>query len=172
MRALTTLLAAAAMAAFTDAAMAEPVSIAPIAIAPELQTKFDETYGAREAEYLRTDVLNRVGRELQAEGFTLEEGAGLRVAVTINAATPNRPTFEQLRAKPGLDYARSFGIGGASLTAVITRPGAADQTVTYRWFENDIEFAPYRATWSDAQRAIRRFADEVADAAKAGAPTS
>jgi hypothetical protein len=166
---LTAAMAAAISAGLMATALAEPVAIAPVAISQELQAEFDDTYGAREADYLKTDVLNRLGRELQAQGFTLNEAGPLRIAVTIEAAKPNRPTFEQLRAKPGLDYARSFGVGGASLSATISRPGQADQAVRYRWFETDIEFAPYRSTWSDAQRAVRRFSAEVAKAAKADA---
>jgi hypothetical protein len=163
---------AVAMIALTGAAAAEPVTIAPVAVSTELQAEIDNTLGAREADYLKTDVLNRLGRELQAQGFTLSESAPLQIAVTIEAAKPNRPTFEQLRATPGLDFARSFSVGGASLTAKISRQGQADETVRYRWFDSDIEFARYRSTWSDAQRAIRRFSSDVAKAAKGGAPAA
>lgn len=173
MRTIVSLLVAGAALAW-GAASAQTIAVQPITIAPALQAEFDRTYGAREAAYLKTDILDRLGKELAQEGLSLTQGpADLVLSVTLEAAKPNRPTFQQLLDKPGLDYFRSFGIGGASLTGRLeTRDGGLVREVVRHWYETDIAFANTKSTWSDAQRAIRQFADEAARAAADARPSS
>ena len=70
---------------------------------------------------------------------------------------PNRPTFKQMSDKPGLSF-ESFGVGGARIEG---RAVAADGVATplgYSYYEPDIAQAAMRATWSDAEWTIDRFA--------------
>lgn len=166
MRFFATLIAAIAFSASASLAHAETLHIKPIAVSAEAQEKFDETYGAREIATLSTDIMNRLGRELREEGVAFSETAGgLTLTITLEDAVPNRPTFKQLIDRPGLDALRSFGVGGATLSATIAGPdGAVLQTVRTRYYERDIEWAEGQSTWGDAQRAIRRFADQTAQA--------
>ena len=86
-----------------------------------------------------------------------------RVDVEIVNAKPNRPTFEQLGAEPGLDAMRSISIGGMSLIGTAyDAEGNVIATQEYEWYENNIRDVIGSATWTDANRASRRFAKKFA----------
>src|SRR5262249_29618578 len=90
-------------------------------------------------------------------------GAPVRIETTIVSARPNKPTFQQLIAQPGLDYGLSFGTGGAELTAVLRGPdGAALGEVHHTYYSYDLRYVYTFTTWGDADRAISRFARKVA----------
>jgi hypothetical protein len=76
--------------------------------------------------------------------------------------------MQQLAAEPDLDYIRSFSIGGAELHAVLRdAEGNVLTEVDHRNYNQTLsEFhgSPPATTWSEARRAIRRFAEKVADA--------
>lgn len=160
------LLASAAFAAFAPAALAGPVTLAPVSFSPEFQTALDEDMGAREGEVLREAVTEAVSSALARRGANLGPG-GIVVEIAILDADPNRPTMQQLVHTPGLDYGRSLSIGGAELSAVIRgADGAVISEVTHRRYNTDLTDAASfsLATWSEARRAIRQFAAKVADA--------
>ncbi len=164
--------AAFAMAlAFAQPASAAPVKLAPIAVSAELQTALDDELGAREGETLRRAVTTSVTAALVRHGATIADGAPLVVEITIVDADPNRPTFEQLSARPGLDMARSISIGGAELHAILR--GADGQPISEvdhrRYSHSLIELTGGENTWTDARQAIRQFAEKVADAYAASA---
>lgn len=179
---LTALLAAAAIAAPASAFQgfdanyaAEPygpVVIADIMIGPELAEKVDE-YGAREIDRLTGRLHDDLSRELAGMGWLgSDTSAAALLHVTIQDATPNRPTFAQMGSRPGLDF-RSFGLGGAELTAELrTADGALIASYEYDWSGTDIRFAQYSSTWTDTFRTFDRFAsrlaDSLADAAQSG----
>ncbi len=126
----------------------------------DFQEKLSEELGEREGERLSEYVTKALEDAFAKRGVDVA-----RVEVTIEDAKPNRPTFEQLSREPGLDFARSISIGGADLTAIAY--DAAGNVVTeidYDWFENDIRDVVASATWTDARRATRRFANKVAEA--------
>lgn len=159
-------LASLLFAAIAPAALAAPVSLAPVAFSQEFQTELDENLGAREGDELRQAVTEAVSRALAERGASLGPG-GVSIEITILDADPNRPTLEQLSARPGLDYIRSLSVGGADLSAVIRgADGVALSEVTHRRYNTDITEVAMGAntTWSEARRAIRRFAEKVADA--------
>lgn len=170
---LRSMIAAVTFAMSAGVAHAETVQIKPVEIAPALQTEFEKTYGLREAEYLKTDVLSQVARELKGRSIDVTVAAAPRVVtITLEKATPSRPTFQQVMDRPGLDAFRSFGLGGAVVSARITDAnGALVREVRTRYYEYDIRWSATQSTWGDAQRAIRRFADETAEAV-AGRPAS
>lgn len=164
MRIATAIAAAAFM--FSTAAFAAPVSIAPVTFSPELEETIAEEYGAREGEYLRDAVTEALSRALARRGATVTDGAPVTVEVTIVDADPNRPTFEQLGHRPGLDPLRSISIGGAELRAVLRdSSGETISEVTHRRYNHDLrEVTGAESTWTEARHAIRQFATKVADA--------
>jgi hypothetical protein len=158
------LIAAALVAA--PAAMAQSATLAPVTFTPEFQKTLEEDYGVKEGETLAAEVRQQLERALKRQGGGLSETAPLKISVTIEDAKPNKPTFKQLGDKTGLSYALSFGIGGASLKAtILDASGKPLRDVAYSWYSFDIRDAQISSTWSDADRVIRRFSTEVAEAA-------
>lgn len=157
------LLAIAAAIALTAPSVAQqPVSIAEIHFGPALMEKADE-YGQRELDHLasltRSALEHELGGQLGAGGYILE--------VTILNADPNRPTLEQMSGRPALSP-RSISIGGADLEGVLySADGSPVETYRYGWRAHSIDDAVGAAQWSDARRAIRRFANEVGDGVRA-----
>lgn len=149
-----------------------PVLIADITIGPELAAKVDE-YGAREIDRLTGRLHDDLSREFAEMGWLgTDTSAAALLYVTIQDATPNRPTFAQMGRQPGLDF-RSFGLGGAELTAELrTADGAVLATYAYDWTGTDIRFAQYSSTWTDTFRTFDRFAmrlsDSLEEAARSG----
>jgi len=156
---------AIAALAFANAASAAPVSLQPVSFSPEFQTSLNDDLGPREGEILSHDVTAAVSRALAARGATIGAG-GVTIEISIVDADPNRPTLQQLSAQPSLDAARSVSIGGAELHAVIRDAGGAVLSeVNHRsgsYTLTDLVGPP--TTWTDAHRAIRQFANKVADA--------
>lgn len=168
---LTSALAGAAALAFAQLAYASPVTLAPVSFSPEFQAELDAELGAREGRVLQRAVVDAVSRELAERGATLSEGAPVTVEISIIDATPNRPTMQQLVDTPGLDAINSVSIGGAELRAVLR--GADGQTlseVTHRRYNYNLtDVSGAATTWTEARRAIRQFANKVADAYVANA---
>ena len=56
-----------------------------------------------------------------------------------------------------------FGNGGAAIEGqLIAAGGEQVGKMSYAWYENDIEWAATGGTWSDANRALDRFASKTA----------
>lgn len=168
------LFAAAAVSAlalaFAAPASAAPVTIRPATIDAELQKEFEDNYGTREIAVLQKAIAGALERELTAAGATVGDGAPIAIETTLVNAKPSRPTFQQAIDQPGLDTVRSVSLGGAELRARVVRAdGTTLQEVTHKWYEYDLLFSDAATTWSDARRAIRRFADKVGDAYRANA---
>lgn len=160
------LMVTAAALAFAQGAMAAPISIAPVTISEELQTRIDEELGAREADYLRDEVTEATTEAMARRGESVSANAPLTLEVTILDAKPNRPTFHQLSTTPGLDMALSRSLGGANLRGVLrTSDGRVVREITHRRYNYSLDEVEAYTTWTEASRAIRRFADKVADAA-------
>jgi hypothetical protein len=167
-------LIACALALLAAPVLAAPVQISPATATADFQTKLDRDIGAKELAVLSDYARDRLTRELTARGAQVGAPGGITISVVVRDATPNKPTFQQLMKKPGLSYGLSFGLGGADLEATITNTAGVSQTVRYKWYETDISQSFATWTWSDAHRAIRRFAVEVAKAyaAAPGAPAA
>lgn len=150
------LLAAAALGLAT-AASATPVTVT---YSEDFAEKLVEDIGEREGARLSDEVIDDITREFEKRGI---EAA--RVEVTILDAKPNRPTFEQLSARPGLDAIRSISIGGMDLHGkAFDSSGEVIVDLQYDWFESDITLAVGAGTWTDAHRASNRFARRFAEA--------
>lgn len=155
---------ATAVLAFAQSAAA--VTVAPVSFSPEFQTKLSEELGVREGEYLRTQVETAVHRALAQRGVDVNDAGGA-IEIVIIDADPNRPTMRQLAAQPGLDFGRSISIGGAELRAVVRGAGGEILAeVDHRRYNHTISEVAQMAsaTWSEAHRSIRAFANKVADA--------
>lgn len=120
-------------------------------------------YGERELDKLTDRLQSRMEKRLAKEGVAVDDNAGTVLRLVIKDARNNRPTFKQMSKEPGLSF-RSFGTGGATLEAeIIAAGGTSLGTMSYAWYETNIEDAAYGGTWSDAYRAFDRFTRKVAD---------
>ncbi|OQW60943.1 MAG: hypothetical protein A4S17_02220 [Proteobacteria bacterium HN_bin10] len=148
------LAATAALLAIASPAFAQST---PVSFSPEFQQALEEDLGAREGEVLRAAVIDAIDAEFARRGASTPSG----ITVTIVDAAPNRPTMQQLRDQPGLDSVRSISIGGAELRATLPN----GEVVTHRRYNHSLsDLSGAASTWTEAHRAIRRFAVKVADA--------
>jgi len=142
------------------------LAILPTAAATEVAVTYSDdfaeeltdNYGEREGETLTEEIIEDLDRAFAKAGVS-----PARVDVTIVDAKPNRPTFEQMSDRPGLDPFRSISIGGMELTGTADDgEGNVIATQEYEWFESNIRDVIGSATWTDANRASRRFAKKFA----------
>lgn len=150
------LLSAAVLLVGATAALAAPASVT-VGVSPELQKKFDKTYGVREAVLLTADLQASVEKTLTRAGA--HDGA--RIELMLTDAKPNRPTFKQLGDTPGLSM-QSFGVGGAAISGKIVAADGTETPLSYRWYETDIRQASFNWIWSDAEWTFDRFARRLA----------
>lgn len=146
----------AALLASAANAAAAPASVT-VGIAPELQKKFDKTYGQREAVLLTADLKSSVEKSLEKKPAY----DGARIELTLTDVKPNRPTFKQLGDTPGLSF-ESFGIGGAAVEGKVVRADGTETPVKFDWYETDIRQAHAEWVWSDAEWAFDRLARKLA----------
>ncbi len=120
-------------------------------------------YGERELTRLAARLEKRMEDRLVRQGLEISENAAQTLRITLTDARPNRPTPRQMSKSPGLSF-QSFGIGGASFEGeLVSSSGESKGTISYAWYDTDIRDAYYTAgTWSDAYRAIDRFAKKTA----------
>jgi hypothetical protein len=125
---------------------------------PEFQKKLDKDLGIREAKVLSDSVAHKIEKNFARQGVTADH-----VVVTIDDATPNRPTFGQVSNKIGLDPIRSISIGGAKLSGTAyDASGKELGSLSYDWYETDISQVRGYATWTDAEYTFDRFANRLA----------
>ncbi len=149
------LLAAAALLAAGSAHADQPAGDITVAVGPKLQAKANDL-GARELEYLATDLRNNVRHALDhAHG-----PRPLKVDLVIEDAVPNRPTFNQLGRTPGLSL-RSIGLGGARISGTVTYADGVDRPLREQFFETDLIDVRGGDTWFDASRAFDRVAYDI-----------
>ncbi len=148
----------AAVMAFSAApAMAEPALIS-VALGPDLQEKADEL-GPREVQEQADRLAELVGRALARDG----DLDGARIELVLTDLKPNRPTFQQLSDRPGLDGHRSRSIGGATIEGQITTADGRTLPVRYDWYSSSLADVWGVNRWSDADRAYRRLAVNLTD---------
>ncbi len=128
-------------------------------ISPAFQEKLDKDYGVRETKVLTSYLTSKIESHFTRQGVKAD-----RVVVTIEDAKPNRPTFEQVSEKPGLDPIRSISLGGAHITGIAyDASGKEIGTLDYDWYETSLENTIASTTWTDARWSIDRFARRFAD---------
>jgi len=148
---------AAVLAFSAGPAAAEPALIS-VSLGPDLQDKADEL-GPREVQQQADRLAELVGRALAREG----DLDGARIELVLTDLRPNRPTFQQLADRPGLDGHRSVSIGGAAIEGQITTADGRVVPVRYDWFSSNLGDVRGFGVWQDADRAYRRLADNLAD---------
>ena len=118
-------------------------------------------YGEKDLIRLEERLQRKIVEQLSKRGIEVNDSATTILSLVITDADPNRPTFKQLSKNPSQSY-RSFGLGGAEFSGTMTSADQQVGTVSYAWYESDIRDASYGSTWSDANRAIDRFAKKTA----------
>ena len=120
--------------------------------------ELSDNYGEREGETLTEEIIKDLDRAFAKVGVD-----PARVDITIVDAKPNRPTFEQLSSRPGLDAIRSISIGGMELVGTAyDADGNVIASQEYGWFENNLRDVVGAGVWTDANRASSRFAKKMA----------
>lgn len=120
----------------------------------KFQKQLESDLGIREGEILSKSIIANIDKVFSKTSIN-----PLRVVVTIEGAKPNKPTMQQLIGNAGLSHSSSFGVGGMALRATVIDPNGEHSTqIRKSWYSNDIYSAKYTGTWSDANRASRRFA--------------
>ncbi len=116
-----------------------------------------ERWGPQDVSYLKRELRKKVVQRLRAKNL-MTDGKGARLALTIVAVTPNRPTLQAMTKRQGLDF-RSFGLGGAEIAArLIAADGKDLGQMHYRWYEQQLhEFSDSKTIWFDARRAFDKF---------------
>ena len=148
---------AAVLAVAAGPALADPASIT-VTVGPDLQQRADEL-GER-------DVRDQADRLAEVVRNALERSGGLdgaRIDLVLTDLKPNRPTFQQMAERPGLDGHRSLSIGGAAIEGSITTADGQVLPVRYDWYSNSLAEVRGYSTWQDADRAYERLASRLAD---------
>lgn len=138
-------------------AQADPAGV-NVSIGPDVRRAASEL-GRSEVDRQTERLAEVITRELTRRGAL--DGATLNLVVT--GLKPNRPTFEQMASRPGLDGQRSVSIGGASIEGEIITASGERIPVAYDWYSYSIAEVQGFTTWQDADRAYARFADNLAE---------
>ncbi len=141
-------------------ALVAPASAVTVEVSQSdaFKEKLADDYGEREAAVLTEALQSRIERAFEKAGVD-----AAKVTVVIEDARPNRPTFQQLSDRIGLDGMRSISVGGAKVTGTAyDASGAEIGELEYKWYETDISQAVGVSTWHDAKWAFDRFARKFA----------
>lgn len=158
MRTISFLAAAGVAAALAGAAHAQPAEVT-VTLGDRLEREAGRELGQAEVAEQARALEARLERELASN--PAYEGA--RIHLVLTDVAPNRPTRQQLSDTPGLDYIRSFSVGGAAIEGEITTADGQVRPVRYDWYSHDIRNARYQSTWQDADRAFMRFSRRLAE---------
>lgn len=142
--------------AMAASAQAQTASVT-VAIGPELQRDPD-SLGDREVREQADRLASVVVRTLDRRDAL----DGARINLVLTDLKPNRPTFQQMAHRPGLDGQRSVSIGGATIEGEIITADGQRIPVRYDWYSNNIAEVHGFTTWQDAERAYSRFAGALA----------
>jgi hypothetical protein len=158
MRTISFLAAAGVAAALAGAAHAQPADVT-VTIGDRLDREAARELGQAEVADQARALEARLERELASN--PAYEGA--RIHLVLTDVAPNRPTRQQLNDTPGLDYIRSFSVGGAAIEGEIVTADGQARPVQYDWYSHDIRDSRYMSTWQDADRAFTRFSRRLAE---------
>jgi len=141
---------------------------AQVAFAPPAEAKF-QRYGKNEELILQGRILEAVSKACEAH-----LPPGVSINVIVEDVAPTYPTPEQLNDNPTLDPVKTHYLGGAALTgSLLGDHGQVLTTVTHRYYPPTIRLHSERYDpWSDADRAIAQFADQLGAACRHLAPGS
>ena len=157
MRTISFLAAAGIAAALAGAAHAQPE--VTVTIGDRLDQEAARELGQAEVADQARALENRLERELASNPAY----DGARINLVLTDVAPNRPTRQQMNNTPGLDYIRSFSVGGAAIEGEVITADGQVRPVQYDWYSHDIRDSRYMGTWQDADRAFMRFSRQLAD---------
>lgn len=143
-----------------------PVLAQTLAEPPTINVTLGSDLRAQVEELGERDVSEQATRLVGVVQSTLiDRGAlnGATINLVLTDLKPNRPTFQQLVDRPGLDGMRSVSIGGATVEGTITTADGQVFPVKYDWYSNSLADVRGFSTWQDADRAYRRLAVNLAD---------
>jgi hypothetical protein len=131
-----------------------------VAFDPAVTALMQRTYGLKEADVLRSDILAAVAKEQSHAPIP----DGLIVKVTVRKVMPTHPTMQQQLDDPSLSPARTRYLGGAELVGeVLDAKQQVLATVNYRNFADVLPAgSPSLDPWADARQAIDAFAAKLA----------
>mgnify|MGYP005813775631 CR=1 FL=1 len=158
MRRFSFLAAAGVAAALAGAAQAQPADVT-VTIGDRLDREASRELGQDEVAEQARALEARLERELASNPAY----DGARIHLVLTDVAPNRPTRHQLNNTPGLDYMRSFSVGGAAIEGEVITADGQTRPVHYDWYSHDIRDARFQGTWQDADRAFMRFSRQLAD---------
>lgn len=156
MRRFAILAPLAAVLAVATPSLADPT--VTVRIGPDLQEKVDDL-GAPEVND-QIERLTQVVQRVLAERGVLD---GATVDLVLTDLKPNKPTFEQLTDRPGLDFIRSQSLGGAAFEGQVTTADGRVEPVKYDWYSTNLRDVQGYTTWQDAHRAYQRLAVNLAE---------
>lgn len=146
---------AAVLAVAATPALAEPASIS-VTVGDDLQV---DELGQRDVQAQTARLEDAVRRALARSGAL----DGAHIELVLTDLKPNRPTFQQMVDRPGLDGLRSLSIGGATIEGRITTADGRTEPVRYDWYSTSLAEVRGAHTWQDADRAYRRLAGNLAE---------
>ncbi len=158
MRRLAFLAPLGAVLAVAGAAAADPAAVT-VTLGPDLKEDAAEL-GERDVRQQADRLAEVVRRALAGGGGELD---GARIDLVLTDLKPNRPTFEQMARRPGLDGHRSLSIGGAAIEGSITTADGRVLPVRYDWYTSSLADVRGYTTWQDADRAYDRLAARRVD---------
>ncbi|MFT4956075.1 MAG: hypothetical protein ACI8U3_002475 [Brevundimonas sp.] len=156
MRTISFLAAAGVAAALAGAASAQPE--VTVTIGDRLDREASRELGQAEVADQARALEARLERELASNPAY----DGARINLVLTDVAPNRPTRQQLSDTPGLDYIRSFSVGGAAIEGEVITADGQTRPVQHDWYSHDIRDSRYMSTWQDADRAFMRFSRRLA----------
>jgi hypothetical protein len=144
------------------AALCSAAPVTQVAFAPPAEAKFDR-YGKNEEVVLQGRILEAISKACHAS-----LPPGVTINIVVEDVAPSYPTQAQLSGSPALDPTRTHFLGGADLTGyLVSDRGQVLDTVKHRYFPPTIRWrSPVYDPWSDADRAIGQFAEQLGSACK------
>ena len=147
----------AVLAVAAGPVLADPASV-NVTLGPDLQDKVEEL-GERDVRRQADRLAEIVSRALSRTAAL----DGARIDLVLTDLKPNRPTFEQMAQRPGLDGHHSLSIGGAAIEGSITTADGQVTPVRYDWYSSSLAEVRGYTTWQDADRAYERLASRLAE---------
>lgn len=138
------------------AVQAQPAGVS-VDIGPRLQDEVSKL-GEREVGE-QVFQLTAAIRQALADNAELKDA---QIHLVLTDLKPNRPTFQQMSDKPGLDPIHSRSIGGLAVEGEIIKADGQRIPVRYSRFNSSIQDVRGFTTWQEASVGYDRFARNLA----------
>lgn len=129
---------------------------------PDILIEYNQDFLEERDEYGQ-DEIDGLIEELSASLSQSLNGSNHDIVIIINDLTPNRPTREMRHETPNLSYDSLYRGGGDFTARILDENGHEISQLEYDWYVSDIAESAYKSTWTDARRALDRFADRLTE---------